>query len=58
VSVEPTGATITWTGNTIFRIACGRLTEQWSESDTLSVFEQLGVIEWPPADSMASPAAD
>lgn len=58
VGVEPTGATITWTGNTIFRIECGRLTEQWSESDTLSVFEQLGVIEWPPTDSVASPAAD
>jgi hypothetical protein len=54
VSVEPTGATITWTGNTIFRIECDRLTEQWPESDTLSVFDQLGVIEWPPAAGIAS----
>ncbi len=49
VGIEPTGAELTWTGNTIFRIECGRLAEQWSEADTLGVFRQMGVVEWPPA---------
>lgn len=46
--IEPTGASVSWTGNTIFRIACGRIVEERSEADALSFFQQLGVVQWPP----------
>lgn len=53
--IPPTGNTVTWTGNTIFRIECGRIAEEWSEADSLAFFRQLGVVEWPPADGSATP---
>jgi steroid delta-isomerase-like uncharacterized protein len=57
-SIAPTGNEITWTGITVFRIECGRIAEEWSEADGLAFFEQMGLIEWPPADGVASPTAD
>jgi predicted ester cyclase len=36
-----TGRKATWTGINIFRIACGRIVEVWSEVDALSRREQL-----------------
>lgn len=47
--LAPTGRTVTWTGNTIFRIECGRIAEEWSEAASLSFFQQLGVLAGPVA---------
>ena len=49
LGIAPTGKNVTWTGNTIFRIECGRIAEEWSEADSLSFFQQLGVVAEPPA---------
>ena len=40
-NLPPTGRTATWTGINIFRIACGRVAEVWSEVDALSRTQQL-----------------
>jgi predicted ester cyclase len=40
-SLAATGRKATWTGVNIFRIACGRITEVWSEVDALSRNRQL-----------------
>ena len=42
--MPPTGRTATSSGITIFRIADGRIVEEWSESDMLGLLQQLGVI--------------
>lgn len=56
--VPATGKTVSWTGNTIFRIECGRIAEEWSEAASLSFFQQLGVMEGPVAPlPEASPSA-
>jgi predicted ester cyclase len=55
--IAPAGKPVTWTGHTIFRIACGRIIEECSEADALAFFQQLGVPEWPPT-AQASLAAD
>ena len=39
--VPPSGRTATWTGINIFRIACGRIAEVWSEVDAVSRHRQL-----------------
>jgi steroid delta-isomerase-like uncharacterized protein len=43
----PTGKPVTWTGINIFRIACGRIAEEWSEVDGLGRLQQLGVLATP-----------
>jgi predicted ester cyclase len=55
-TIAPTGKRVTWTGHTIFRIACDRIAEEWSEADALAFFQQLGALEWPPTVG-ATPAA-
>jgi predicted ester cyclase len=40
-ALAPTGRKATWTGVNIFRIACGRIAEVWSEVDALSRNRQL-----------------
>lgn len=50
-----TGASTSYTTNSLFRAECGVLVEGWAEADLLSWFQQLGLIEWPPA---ATPVAD
>lgn len=52
--VEPTGNRITWSGHTLFRIECGKIAEEWSEANALDFFQQMGVVDWPPA-SFATP---
>ena len=42
-----TGKQVTVEGITIFRIADGKLAEQWSMSDDLSFFQQVGAIPMP-----------
>ncbi|HXJ83574.1 MAG TPA: ester cyclase [Candidatus Methylomirabilis sp.] len=39
--LPPSGRTATWTGINIFRIACGRIVEVWSEVDAVSRRSQL-----------------
>lgn len=43
----PTGKPVTWMGINIFRIACGRIAEEWSEVDGLGRLQQLGVLATP-----------
>jgi steroid delta-isomerase-like uncharacterized protein len=42
--VAATGKQATWTGNDFVRIAGGRIVERWVSADTLTLFQQLGVI--------------
>jgi steroid delta-isomerase-like uncharacterized protein len=42
--LAPTGRAAEWTGINIFRIACGRIVEIWSEMDTLGFLQQLGAL--------------
>ena len=42
--MPPTGKYAKSSGITIFRIADGRIVEEWSESDMLGLLQQLGVI--------------
>ena len=50
-----TGNTTSYTTNSLFRVECGTLVEGWAEADLLTWFQQLGLIEWPPA---ATPESD
>ncbi len=47
MGMRPTGKPATWTEFHVGRVANGRLTEQWSLVDQLSLLVQLGVIESP-----------
>jgi steroid delta-isomerase-like uncharacterized protein len=42
--LPPTGKVATSSGITIFRIADGRIVEEWSESDMLGLLQQVGAI--------------
>jgi predicted ester cyclase len=42
--VPPTGREVTMSGCSVSRSAEGRITEEWSHADWLSLFRQLGVI--------------
>lgn len=37
----PSGETVTWTGMNMYRIACGRIAETWSEVDALGRITQM-----------------
>jgi predicted ester cyclase len=41
LGMEPTGKTATFTGINIYRMACGKIVESWSELDALSVLADL-----------------
>ncbi len=48
--IPPSGKFATSSGITIFRISDGRIVEEWSESDTLGLLQQVGAIPGgPPA---------
>jgi steroid delta-isomerase-like uncharacterized protein len=42
--VEPSGKTATWTHSDFVRIAEGKIVERWVSADTLTLFQQLGVL--------------
>jgi steroid delta-isomerase-like uncharacterized protein len=42
--IAPTGKQFTVTGMDLFRIADGKIAEQWTNLDTLGVLQQLGVL--------------
>jgi steroid delta-isomerase-like uncharacterized protein len=48
MGVPPTGKKVTMTGNTILKFAGGKCVERWSNSDTLGMLRQLGVVPSPP----------
>jgi predicted ester cyclase len=48
---------VSFTGNSIARIACGRVAEVWTEADLLALFQQIGAIAWPPSPA-ATPDAE
>lgn len=44
MGLPPSGSVATSSGITVFRIADGRIAEEWSESDMLGLLQQLGAI--------------
>jgi ketosteroid isomerase-like protein len=44
MGIAPTGKQVTVTGHAIYRIANGKIEEDWITGDTLGVLQQLGVI--------------
>src|SRR5215213_9236610 len=42
LGLAPTGKTVNFTGINIYRFACGKIVESWSEIDALDVLRQLG----------------
>jgi len=41
--VQPTGQRVSYSGNTILRLECGKVAEAWTESDATGLLDQLGV---------------
>lgn len=39
--IAPTGRPVSWSGINIFRIACGKIVESWSEDNGLDLLRQL-----------------
>jgi steroid delta-isomerase-like uncharacterized protein len=42
--IPPTGKQVTWTETQIFRIADGKIVEQWSNEDDLGRLQQVGAL--------------
>ena len=42
--MAPTGKPITFTGMTLYRIAQGKIAEQWTVEDGVSLYQQLGLL--------------
>jgi steroid delta-isomerase-like uncharacterized protein len=51
--IAPTGRRVSWSGINIFRIACGKIAESWSEADHIGLRQQLGATDVP--EMMATP---
>ena len=47
MGIPPTGNRVELTGITISRIANGKIVEDWTNSDTLGMMQQLGVVSPP-----------
>ena len=45
--IPPTGKQVTWTETQIFRIADGKIAEQWSNEDDLGRLQQVGALPMP-----------
>jgi len=45
--IPPTGKQVTWTEMLIFRIADGKIVEQWSNEDDLGRLQQVGALPTP-----------
>ena len=48
-TVAPTNKAVTYTGIAIYRISNGKITEEWTEYDSLGLMQQIGAI--PGADA-------
>jgi predicted ester cyclase len=55
MGVAPTGKRVTFTGNSIDRVAEGKIVESWVEADMLGVLRQLGAVPEPGHSEEASP---
>jgi predicted ester cyclase len=47
MGIRPTGKEVTWTGILMFRIADGKIVDQWLEQDVMGLMQQLGVAPEP-----------
>jgi predicted ester cyclase len=47
--IPATGGDLDVTATAVYRIADGRITEHWGETDSLTLMQQLGVVPAPPA---------
>ena len=47
MGIAATGRQVTWTGINIYRIAGGKIAEEWFNEDTLGMMQQLGAIPTP-----------
>jgi len=47
MGLPPTGRRVTFSGMEVFRIADGKILEQWGEFDGLGLMQQLGVVPTP-----------
>lgn len=56
--VPATGTHVSFTGINIYRIACGQIVEGASETDSVAIFQQVGVLPaTPAAEAQPSPVA-
>jgi predicted ester cyclase len=44
LGVAPTGKTVTWSHTDFLRFAGGKVVERWVSADTLTLFQQTGVL--------------
>ncbi|MBM3766381.1 MAG: ester cyclase [Acidobacteria bacterium] len=51
-----TGRKVVYEGMTMFRVADGKLQEGWNCLDSMSLFQQLGLIPVPPGQPVTTPA--
>jgi predicted ester cyclase len=47
MGIAPTGKQVSWTGINIYRIAGGKIAEEWFNVDTLGMMQQIGAIPTP-----------
>jgi predicted ester cyclase len=45
--MPPTGKQVTWTETQIFRLAAGKIVEQWSNEDDVGRLQQVGALPTP-----------
>ena len=45
--IPPTGKQVTWTESQIFRLADGKIVEQWSNEDDIGRLQQVGALHTP-----------
>ena len=43
--MAPTGKRVTFTGMTLYRMAQGKIVEQWTVEDGVSLYQQLGILK-------------
>ena len=53
--IAPSGAEVSWSGITIYRLAAGRLISGWSRSQQLGLLQQLGATVVPPRGGGGAP---
>lgn len=56
--IPATGREVQITGTTLFRMADGRIAEEWTCADSLGLMKQLGLLATPAAAPVAATAAD
>ncbi len=55
MGIPPTGKRVSVTSISIFRIADGKVAEEWAENDIFGMLQQLGVIPAPQTADTAGP---